>query len=99
MFEAQMIQNRSADGSPLESRWSQIAGHVTTGDGVQQVRESVNHEQPCKKEVPAPAHRQILIAGDGQPGRKPASGELSAAIAGCSEDPRGMERLSENLGP
>src|SRR5690349_17709294 len=48
----------------------EISAEMTGDEAMEQIDETIDHEEPGKEKMPAPTSRKILVARDRCPGRK-----------------------------
>src|SRR5262245_32155041 len=71
-FELRMLADRGADIRKVVARGRKIAAEMTAAQAPHEVSETVEQEQPSEKEVPAPPHGEVAIAGQRRPPGKAA---------------------------
>src|SRR5208282_2914207 len=64
-------------------------------DQVYDINEPVQHEDPGEEEVPAPAHRQILLGRKRRPGGKAALLQVAVLVARGAQEAGRFERMPE----
>src|SRR5580692_10619790 len=74
----------------------QVALKMPTPERVNREQKTIDHKNPGEEEMPEPAHREPLRAGEGGPSRKAALGHLAVDIR-SAEPARRVEARSSDL--
>src|SRR5262249_36956431 len=75
--EEGMIDDRPADAAQLRPARDEVAPDMAAEEARDEIDEAVDDEEPGEEEMPAPAGREILIAGDRHGAREGAARELA----------------------